>query len=95
MVLYKGSVDCDLAKVINSSKSTNQHLKMNSPCLLPEVAQIPNSFILELRAKQRVGLGQNRYQPAERGKERQLKSELSQTTKNSLKKIAVILTPQV
>lgn len=34
-----------------------------SPCLLPEVAQIPYSFILELRPEQRVGLGQNGYQP--------------------------------
>lgn len=34
-----------------------------SPCLLPEVAQVPYSFILQLRAEQRVGLRQNRYQP--------------------------------
>lgn len=40
-------------------------LLTNSPCLLPEVAQIPYSFIFQLRAKQRVGLGQNGYQPTE------------------------------
>lgn len=31
--------------------------------LFPEVAQVPYSFILELGAKQRVGLGQDGYQP--------------------------------
>lgn len=35
----------------------------NSPWLLPEVAQIPNGFIPELRAEQRVGLRQDGYQP--------------------------------
>lgn len=35
----------------------------HGPCLLPEVAQIPYGFILQLRAEQRVGLGQNGYQP--------------------------------
>lgn len=36
---------------------------LSSPWSLPEVAQIPNGFILQLRAKQRVGLGQDGYQP--------------------------------
>lgn len=33
----------------------------SSPASLPEVAQIPDGFILQLRAKQRVGLGQYGY----------------------------------
>lgn len=35
----------------------------NSPGLLPEVAQVPYGLILQLRAEQRVGLGQNGDEP--------------------------------
>lgn len=33
----------------------------SSPASFPEVAQIPDGFVLQLRAKQRVGLGQDGY----------------------------------
>lgn len=38
----------------------------HSPHLLPEVAKIPYGFILQLRAEQRVGLGQDGYQPTKK-----------------------------
>lgn len=50
-----------------------------SPCLLPEVAQVPYSFILQLRAEKRVGLGQNRYQPTEETERERLSTTRSLT----------------
>ena len=51
----------DLALITGCiSHSVSELLTM----LLPEVAQVPYSFILQLRAKQRVSLSQDGYQPA-------------------------------
>lgn len=51
--------------------------------LLPEVAQIPYGFILQLRAKQWVGLGQNGYQPT-RSKDKDRAESYQQGATSSL-----------
>lgn len=53
--------------------------------LLPEVAQVPDGLVLQLRPKERVGLGQDGNQPAEwwRGQRQKEKEGESRKKKNS------------